>query len=118
MVEVPSHQARVVALRNNTGVPQFLGWNRQITMGAALLEAVEWNEQARELRLRTPVSAPTAKAPFTYEIAFYVPDGYVQSGVDIAGATVENVQVSEDGNLLRVRFAPTANGDIELVVSF
>ncbi|MBI5489167.1 MAG: alpha-galactosidase [Deltaproteobacteria bacterium] len=115
---VPPHDAHVIALRRPTGAPQFLGWNRQLTMGGVLLEEASWDAGSRTLTLRTPVAAPTATAPFTYEIAVYVPPGFGCTGVDTSGAPVRDVTTATEGEVLRVRFVPEATGELEMVVRF
>jgi hypothetical protein len=117
-VDVPAHSARVVALRHKTGAPQFLGWNRQITMGGTLVEAAAWDPASRELRFRSHVAAPTVKAPFTYSVAFYVPDGFVRTDVRTEGVAVDGLEATQDGQVLTVRFVPNATGDLTVVVPF
>jgi len=118
VVRVPSHDSRVVALRRPTGVPQLLGWNRQITMGGTLLEEASWDEEAAELTVRTPVVPGTEKAPFTWEIVFHVPEDFTRSEVAFTGAAVEGVEVLEEDRVLRVRFEALEAGDLTLVISF
>jgi len=115
---VPSHQGHVIALRRPTGAPQFLGWNRQLTMGGTLLEDVSWDDATRRLLLHSPVAAPTATAPFTYELAFYVPAGFVFESVATAGVAVRDLVTTVEGDVLRVRFVPEATGDLELDIRF
>ena len=115
---IPSHTARVVALRRPTGVPQFLGWNRQITMGGTLIEEVSWDGSGKKLELHTRVAAPSVKAPFTYELAFYVPDGFTFSSVDSSGVALQDLEGARDGDVLRVTFIPETTGDLELAIEF
>jgi hypothetical protein len=115
---VPPHTGRVIALRRPTGAPQFLGWNRQIAMGGTLLREASWDDAGRRLVLRCPVAAPTAAAPFTWEIAFHVPPGFAFSGVETGGVPLRDVDAAQDGEVLRVRFVPEASGDLTLVAAF
>jgi hypothetical protein len=68
--------------------------------------------------LRCPVAAPTAAAPFTWEIAFHVPPGFAFSGVETGGVPLRDVDAAQDGEVLRVRFVPEASGDLTLVAAF
>jgi hypothetical protein len=117
-LDVPSHRARVVALRRPTGAPQFLGWNRQITMGGTVLGPVVWDEGARTLTLSTGVVQPTDKAPFVFELALLAPDGFALSDVASSGVDVSDLQTEVDGEVLRVSFVPEQTGDLELTLSF
>ena len=115
-LEVPAHASRVVAIRKKLERPQFLGWNRQITMGATDIKSMVWDGSAKTLEIRTKVAKPTALAPFTYKIAFYVPEGYSYSEVrnDLSFQTSATV----DGNLLLVEFSPTETGELVLTIQF
>jgi hypothetical protein len=117
-VSVPSHTGRVVALHRPTGVPQFLGWNRQITMGGNLVHDVFWNDESRQLSFRCRVAAPTETAPFTYEIAFYVPESFSYSTLETVGTAVRDLAASQEDRVLRVTFVPEATGDLEIVMQF
>jgi len=118
VLDVPPHTARVVALRRKTDVPQFLGWNRQITMGGTLVYESTWDAGANTLQFRGKVAAPTAKAPFVYEVAFHVPDGYGEPTVQTDGVAVEDLMVAKDSSVVRVRFVPTATGDLGMNLAF
>jgi hypothetical protein len=115
---VPGHSARVIALRRPTGAPRFLGWNRQITMGGTVLEQASWDGAARRLVVRMAAAAPTATAPFTYELAFHVPDGFAFSSLVPGGVPVRDVATDEEGEVLRVSFVPESTGELELVLGF
>lgn len=115
---VPSETGRVVALREPTGEPQFLGWNRQITMGGTVLGAVDYDAGSRLLTLDSRIAAPTAKAPFVYAIAIYVPGGFAVGDVQLDGVPLDDLSWEVDGEVLRVRFVPTQTGDATLSVSF
>ncbi len=117
-LDVPSHTGRVVALRQPTGAPQFLGWNRNITMGATVLGAVTWDEGSQTLSLDMTTAVPTEKAPFTYEMAFYVPSGQSVSDVQFSGAAVEDEAWESEGEVLRVSFIPQETGALEVELSF
>ncbi|HJN77822.1 MAG TPA: hypothetical protein QGF58_28145 [Myxococcota bacterium] len=110
---VPEHSGRVIAVRERTGDPQFLGWNRQITMGGVLLESVEWDGSV--LELRAPVVPGRPEALFTWELAFYLPEGAEGATVEVEGVEIEGLELIAEGSLARVRFDALELG--EAVVS-
>jgi hypothetical protein len=118
VLDVPAHDSRVVALRPPTGAPQFLGWNRQITMGGSVLEDATWDDSARTLTLRMPVVPGTELAPFVWEVAVHVPDGFTRSDLQAEGVALTNLQAALDGSVLRISFEPEAAGSLHLVVHF
>lgn len=115
-LSVPPHRARVVALRRPTGDPQFLGWNRQVTMGGSVLGPVSWDAASRTLTASTGVSASTGAAPFTLELAFLVPDGADPQEITTSGVPVSGLEHTREGEVLRVRFVPEATGDLQLTI--
>ena len=115
---VPPHTGRVIALRRPTGAPQFLGWNRQLTMGGTVLREASWDAAGRRLVVRMPVVAPTATAPFTWEIAVHVPAGFAFADLESRGVALRDVVAAPEGEVLRIRFVPEATGDLELVLRF
>jgi hypothetical protein len=116
--EVPSHDSRVVALRRPTGAPQFLGWNRQISMGGTVLEASDWDEAAGTLTLRSRVAAPTEFAPFEYSVSFYVPDGYELVEATPSGVALDGWGITDGGEVIEIRFVPAQTGALEVVLQF
>jgi len=117
-LSVPAHRGFVVALRRPTGAPQFLGWNRQITMGGNLVYDVFWNDENRQLSFRCKVAAPTETAPFTYEVAFHVPEGFSFSAMETLGVVLREPAAVQEGPVLRVTFVPESTGDLEIVMQF
>ena len=117
-VEVANHDAAIIALRPPQDRPQFLGWNRQISMGGTVLGQVTWNDDTGELILPLRAALPTEKAPFTYEIAIHVPPGYTPTGTYVEGVPVDGPITQNDGEVLRVSFAPEATGDAVVKVVF
>lgn len=117
-LEVPSHRGRVVALRPRTETPQFLGWNRQITMGGTLLGEVVWDDGAGTLTLPFQAAAETSLAPFELEIAVYAPAGFDASDVALNGVAAEGLTWSQDERVVRVHFHPVETGAATLVFSF
>ena len=117
-VPVPSHDCRVVALRTPLDHPQFLGWNRQVSMGGTVLGQVTWDEDERQLTLQMDAAVPSEKAPFTYEIAIHVPDGYTHATTASTGVPLTDVVPEQDGEVLKIRFVPDATGPLTLMVGF
>ncbi len=117
-VDVPSHDCRVVAIREPLGRPQFLGWNRQVSMGGTVLGDVRWDEEKATLTVPMTAAVPTEKAPFTYEVTVHVPTGYVYSGLDADGVDLVALEDTLDGELVRVTFEPAATGDLTLTLTF
>ncbi len=117
-VAVPSHDCRVISLRTPLEHPQFLGWNRQLSMGGTVLGAVTWDGDERQLTLEIDAALPSEKAPFTYEVAIHVPDGYTHTSTGSSGAPLTDVEPVVDGEVLRIRFIPEATGPLTLVVGF
>ncbi len=116
-VDVPSHDARIVSLRERTGRPQFLGWNRQVTMGGTLLESAAWDETSSTLTLRAEVVPGTVLAPFEWHVALYLPDGYQLDGVSPSGAEITGLEAVQSGEVVDVRFRALEAGTLDLVVS-
>ncbi len=116
--DVPAHSGRVIALRLKTGVPQFLGWNRHLTMGAVVLKEASWDDGTKTLTVRTDVAKPTEKAPFTFRMAFYVPEGYTFTEAAYSGAALAEHSEGQDERLLSVSFVPGETGELEFTLTF
>ena len=117
-LELPPHTSRVVALREKLDRPQFVGWNRQIIMGATDIQSMVWDGEAKTLTMTTKVARSTAHAPFIYEIAFRVPSGFTFGETQYSGAQIEGAQESVDGELLELNFEPKETGVLEIVLRF
>jgi len=115
---IPSHSGRIIALREPSGTPQFLGWNRQITMGGVLLGDVSWDDGAQTLSLPLHAAAPSEYAPFEYDIAVYVPDGYGRPDMSTSGVALESSSYALDGELLTVSFVPASTGALQIQLAF
>ena len=111
-VEVPAHDARVLALREVTDHPRFLGWNRQLSMGGTLLEEASWDGEALELAFQA--AAGTERMPFTWEIALWAPEGFEVSEVE----GVEGLSWTQEGPITRLRFSPEETGPLRLRVAY
>jgi len=118
-VNVPPTQARVVALRQATGIPQFVGFNRHILMGARRLTASQWNAEAKRLTLNLQLEAPTPRAPFTHRLYAYVPEGYLFQDADYAGAlAVRDAVYDAERRLVTVSLVPAQTGPVIVELEF
>ena len=115
---IPSHSGWIIALREPTGHPQFLGWNRQITMGGVLLGEVTWDEPTSTLTLPMTVAAPAEDSPFEYEVAIFVPDGFGRPDINASGVSLSDLSFETDGELLRVHFVPDTTGATAISLAF
>jgi len=85
-------------------------------MGGTLLQAAHWDEGSGALTLAFHAAAPSEFAPFTYEIAVCVPEGY--SFVEASGEGLSELAGEQEGELLTVRFVPEQTGGVELSLRF
>lgn len=114
---VPAHSARVIALRPVLDDrPQFIGWNRHISMGGAGLIASEWDEEFLTLTVRMKVAEATPTAPFTYRLLFFFPGGLALDELvyygDAFGWHREDDPVEVVGGLLyTIEFIPDKTDD-------
>ncbi len=109
---VPAHGHEVIALREVSGHPQYLGDNRQITQGGTDLESESWDDSARELDLRFKVDAgPATAVPFEYRFRVYAPGGYQL-------ASAEGAPAEQKGRVVTLRITPDKPGELELRVHF
>ncbi len=111
-ISVPAHSARVIALRSPTGNPQFLGWNRQISMGGALLTKADYLPDDNKMDVLADVAAPTQKAPFTYRMYFYVPTGFEFDEIEFVGGVqpLSRKAYMKSSEVLAVEFVPGETG--------
>jgi len=117
-VSIPSHDSRIVAIRKKLDRPQFLGWNRQMTMGGTLIESVDWQASTRTLTMKMFAAAPGAGTPFVYELAFYAPDGFVSSASSSSGVQIGDWSEVVDGNVIRLQFVPNETGELTIELVF
>ncbi len=109
---VPAHGHEVIALRELSGHPQYLGDNRQITQGGTDLESESWDEGARVLDLRFKIDAGASDAvPFEYRFRVYAPDGY-----ELASA--QGAPAAQTGRVVTLRITPGKPGDLQLRLHF
>jgi hypothetical protein len=112
--QVEAHGHAVIALRQATGRPQFLGHNRHLTQGGTDLIEESWDGSSRSLRLVFAVDAAGSGAvPFEYRFRIFVPDGFALSGAEVGIGTV-----SEDEGQLVVRVTPAESGVYTMVLTF
>lgn len=118
--DVLTRTSNVIALRKVTGVPQFLGWNRQITMGGTDLEQATYDSETNSMTIKTKVAKASEFAPFTYRISVYMPSGYTFDKAEYTGSPVKNeaTEVKSEGKQLELSFDPDETGEIEIVISF
>ncbi|HOX43627.1 MAG TPA: alpha-galactosidase [Myxococcota bacterium] len=107
MVSVSSHDARALAVRPALDRPQFLGWDRQITLGGVGLGPEGWDAGTGELSLTL------AAAPGPVSLAFH---GNGHAFVGLTSPAGASAEVDEDG-LVRVS-APAQPGPITLRLAF
>lgn len=111
---VEAHGRQVIALREATGAPQFLGHNRHFTQGATDLIDERWDARARTLTVRLAVAAGAAGAvPFEYRVKVYAPAGYAARPTQEPG-----VSLTQDGEVVTYAFTPAAPGERDVVIQF
>ncbi|MCR4316436.1 MAG: alpha-galactosidase [Planctomycetes bacterium] len=79
-IEVPlrPRDCEIVSIRKNLHRPQFVGWNRHITQGAAAMEDIDYEDGKVILNF--------TEVPERMRLYFHAPDGYVVAetrGVDM-----------------------------------
>ncbi len=110
---VGAHGHAVIALREAMGRPQLLGHNRHFTQGATDLVDEAWDPVERTLSLTFDLdAAPVDAAPFEYQFAIYVADGY-----ELSDEAVDAGWVNE-GRVARLRMTPESSGRQAFVVAF
>ena len=111
---VPAHGHAVIALREATGHPQFLGDNRHFTQGAHGSGGGAWEAETRTLHLVFDVDQGAADAvPFEYRFRIFVPDGF-----RLANAAVGAGVVAQTGQVLTVTLTPASRQRVTLALAF
>ena len=107
-VEVAPHTAQVFSLRPAVpgAIPQLLGTNRHVTMGATDMGAVAWTDATRTLAGTLTGAVGTDAAPWEYHLAFHAA-GRAVDHAEVDG--VASPSATQDGDLVRVRFALPAS---------
>lgn len=111
-LDVPAHAVRLVALRQNRGVPQFLSSDRHVTQGATDLKTVEWNDEKSTLDATFALvgrHATTAR--------FLIPDGFKFVKAEANDASAET-SWEADGRILAVKMTAETTGDREFALRF
>ncbi len=112
--EVPAHGHALIALREASGHPQYLGDNRHFTQGATDLASESWDAASGTLTLAFDVDRGSdAAVPFEYRFRVYVPEGYTLDGSDVGSATV-----SQKDRVVTVALTPASAGPVELKLVF
>jgi len=117
-LDVSADDCRVVALHPLTGAPQWLGWNRQLSMGGVLLEDASWDAASQTFHIQTPVVPGTELAPFPWDLAVYVPEGFRFRSVDPTGVAISGLQTEQEGQALHIRFEAEEEGELSLDLHF
>jgi hypothetical protein len=101
-VTVDPRRVKVIALRQRTDVPQLLGSNRHVTLGAVELGPLTWDDTTRTLSGTILAAAGTSKVPFQHELAFHIPASFGEGTVQLGGASTLSSMQSD--RVLRARF--------------
>lgn len=111
--EVPAHGHAVIALRERTGAPQFLGHNRHLTQGGTDLVRETWDATSRTLTVVLALDAGTVDAlPFEHRIRVY------GAGLHAITGTTDDVTITQDGEVVTATLTPRAAGERALVFAF
>ncbi|GAB4291110.1 MAG: hypothetical protein Kow0090_04470 [Myxococcota bacterium] len=102
-VEVEPRNCKVLALRSATGVPQFLGTNRHITIGATDISELEWDSGSKTLTGKMLGAVGTEKAPWEYHLAFYLPTEFKFKSAEVEMA--ETVRPDVSGETIKLFFS-------------
>ncbi|MEZ4225328.1 MAG: alpha-galactosidase [Polyangiaceae bacterium] len=110
--KVPAHGHSLIALREATGRPQFLGHNRHLTQGGTDLAKESWDESSGTLSLSFDVDhgAPDS-VPFEYRFRVYVPQGYALASASAGSA-------SEANQVVTVTLTPESSKRVDLNLVF
>ena len=117
-LDVPAHSARVVALRREQNIPQFLGTNRQITMGGTLFGKTRWDEATHTLELPVQLAKPGSRVPFVTTISLHVPAGYTFKTLSCEGVYLALQESTTEDEILTLRVVPVSSGAATLKVAF
>ena len=108
-VELPPHACQLVSLRTDENRPQLIGTDRHVTMGGVELQDEHWDEVAKELRLKVGLVENYATTLTIYTAG---------SPIRQARASAANIQVTTEGNILRVKLLSPRSGDVNLILHF
>ena len=105
-LSVEPYDTKLIAVRPLTGKPQLISTNRHFTQGAVEVSEVKWLDDIDTLVIKSDLLSEDR-----YEMAIYVPDGYV-----VESCTVGYVE--QNGNLARVRTNPPCDGEYDFTIKF
>jgi len=108
---VPTHSARSVALREKQDRPLFLGTNRHLLGGIRVIRDLAWDEEEQCLQGVQEGATGSDLAPFSFHLAFYVPEQFSfrevvfdpPAGVHVSDVSAETVPV-QDAGILHLHF--------------
>lgn len=107
-IEVAPRSAQIIAVRRDRGVPQLLGTNRHILMGATDVSALGYDAASKVLSGELVAVRGSTTAPFTSELSFYVPAGATLLGAVVDGR--EQVPLV-DGPVVKLRYQAALPSD-------
>ena len=116
-VTVPAHDSRIIAMREVKAHPQFLGHNRHITMGAAVVKSESWDAPSRTLSLTLHAARANKEAPFTYQVSFHG-NGMTFKEARVPGAEAGTLSSAETAGVTEVKFVPAKTGEIKVQVIY
>ncbi len=90
---VPPHGVRLLAIHEESGVPQFLSTNRHVTQGGVELKDIRWNPETKALEGIVHLVAGDLAT-----LHFLIPDGFSMSHAEVPGVTM-GVCSNDDGIL-------------------
>ncbi len=87
-------------------------------MGGTVLQQASWDEASATLTFVAEAAADTDLAPFVHEAAFFVPDGYTFAESTPSGVDLETWEVLDEGDVIRIRYAPEQTGTLTAALTF
>ena len=106
VLTVDPYDTKLICVRHLTGIPQLVSTSRHYTQGAVEVSDVNWCEESATLTITSDLLSEDR-----YEMAIYVPDGYVAENCTVG-------YVEQVGNIARVRTAPPCDGKYDFVIQF
>ncbi len=124
VVSAPAHDSKVVAIRKKRDRPQFIAWNRQITMGGVEIKSVTWDELTNSLTavIKTQKSdydyAVDGAHPFKYKL-WFAGNGYeLESSKPLDSSIAKNFETGAESGLVYVQFTPTDKAELAIELKF
>jgi hypothetical protein len=112
---VQPHTVQLFALRKKEDRPQFIGDNRHILQGAVEVIDIAWDGSS-VLSMTYDAAPGSTKAPFTHELAFFVPSGWTLQDAAVSGAS--DVQTALADNVLTLSFTVGTRQDSQITLTF